>query len=446
MTSVNEISRQTPVISVSELNQRVRQVVEGALPLQWVSGEISNFIRAASGHCYFSLKDERSQVRCVLFRHKAARLEFEPKNGAQVEVRALPTVYEARGEFQLGVETMRPAGLGALYEAFERLRKKLAAEGLFDENRKRELPPFPGAVGIVTSPAAAALRDVLITLRRRMPSLPVVLYPAPVQGEGAAEKLAQAVHAASTRAEVDVLIVCRGGGSMEDLWQFNSEVLARAVAQCAIPVVCGVGHETDVTLIDFVADVRAPTPTAAAALATPDRQELNEQLEDIASALTLAMKRLVEERMQRVDYLGKRLVHPGERIAMRIEQLSQLAARVRQAQRNQAQALTLRLAALRSGMVSGRPDLAGLRSRADDLGLRIRNASRAYIQNRRQRLDALSASLEHLNPRAVLTRGYSIVTRPDGVIVRDSSQLEVGGSVDLTFARGRAAVKVEEKD
>ena len=233
---------------------------------------------------------------------------------------------------------------------------------------------------------------------------------------------------------------------MEDLWQFNSEVLARAVAQCAIPVVCGVGHETDVTLIDFVADVRAPTPTAAAALATPDRQELNEQLEDIASALTLATKRLVEERMQRVDYLGKRLVHPGERIAMRIEQLSQLAARVRQAQRNQAQALTLRLAALRSGMVSGRPDLAGLRSRADDLGLRIRNASRAYIQNRRQRLDALSASLEHLNPRAVLTRGYSIVTRPDGVIVRDSSQLEVGGSVDLTFARGRAAVKVEEKD
>lgn len=446
MNPVNEISRQPPVISVSELNRRVRQIVEGGLPLLWVSGEISNFIRAASGHCYFSLKDAGSQVRCVLFRHKAARLEFEPKNGAQVEVCALPTVYEARGEFQLGVETMRPAGLGALYEAFERLRKKLAAEGLFDTDRKRELPGFPGAVGIVTSTAAAALRDVLITLRRRMPSIPVILYPAPVQGDGAGDKLAHAVRTASVRDEVDVLIVCRGGGSMEDLWEFNSEALARAVSQCAIPVVCGVGHETDFTLIDFVADVRAPTPTAAAVMATPDRQELGEQLVEIADSLALAGRRLVEDRMQRVDYLSKRLVHPGERIGMRIDQLSQLAARLRQAQRNQTQALTLRLAALRSGIVSGRPDLAGLRARARDFGLRMRNASRTHAETRRQRLEALSAHLDHLNPKAVLARGYSIVMRPDGVIVRDANQLEVGESVSLTLARGRAAARVEEKD
>ena len=254
MAPMNEISRQTSILSVTELNRRVRELVEGGLPLLWVAGEISNFTRAASGHCYFSLKDERAQVRCVLFRHKAARLEFQPENGAQVEVCALPTLYEARGEFQLGVETMRRAGLGALYEAFERLRKKLAEEGLFDESRKRELPEFPRAVGVVTSTAAAALRDVLTTLRRRMPSIPVVLYPAPVQGEGAGEKLAQAVRTVSARAEVDVLIVCRGGGSMEDLWEFNSENLVRAVAQCSVPVVCGVGHETDFTLVDFVAD------------------------------------------------------------------------------------------------------------------------------------------------------------------------------------------------
>lgn len=243
MPAVNETFRQNPVISVSELNRRARGIVESGLPLQWVSGEISNFTRAASGHCYFSLKDAQAQVRCVLFRHKAARLKFELENGAQVEVLALPSVYEARGEFQLGIETMRLAGLGVLFEAFEKLKHKLDTEGLFAAERKRLLPDFPRAVGVVTSLAAAALRDVLTTLKRRMPSIPVVLYPAAVQGEKAGEKLAQAVRTASQRGEVDVLIVCRGGGSMEDLWEFNSESLARAVAQCAVPVVSGVGHE-----------------------------------------------------------------------------------------------------------------------------------------------------------------------------------------------------------
>ena len=446
MRSVNEISRQPVVISVSELTRKAREIVEGALPLMWVSGEISNFVRAASGHCYFSLKDERSQVRCVLFRHKAARLEFEPKNGAQVEVCALPTVYEARGEFQLGVETMRPAGLGALYEAFERLRRKLEAEGLFDAQRKRELPEFPAAIGIVTSSAAAALRDVLITLRRRMPSIPVVLYPAPVQGEGAGDKLAQAVGVASQRAEVDVLIVCRGGGSMEDLWEFNSEALVRAVSQCSMPVVCGVGHESDFTLVDFVADVRAPTPTAAAAAATPDREELLDQLEQMFDALALGARRGLEDRMQRLDYLGKRLVHPGERINMRLSHLSQLETRLRQTQRNRLKEIGLGLDALRSGLVSGRPEIARLRSRARDLAVRIRLAARAGAEGKGQRLEALSAHLEHLNPQAVLSRGYSIVTASDGAIVRDSKQLTVGDRAELTLARGHAGVRIENKD
>ncbi|UCH47704.1 MAG: exodeoxyribonuclease VII large subunit [Betaproteobacteria bacterium] len=446
MQSVNEISRQSPVITVSELNRRTREIVEGSLPLLWVSGEVSNFTRAASGHCYFSLKDERAQVRCVLFRHKAARLEFAPENGAQVEVCALPTIYEARGEFQLGVETMRRAGLGALYEAFERLRRKLAAEGLFDEERKRELPVFPSVVGIVTSPAAAALRDVLTTLRRRMPSIPVVLYPAPVQGEGAGEKLAEAVRTASSRAEVDVLIVCRGGGSMEDLWEFNSEALVRAVAQCSMPVVCGVGHDTDYTLIDFVADVRAPTPTAAAAMATPDREELLAQLSDTADALALAGRRLIEDQMQRVDYLGKRLVHPGQRIEARLDQLSHLAARLLHAQRSQQTSLLLRLDALRSELRSQRPDLARWRGHCEDLALRLRNGGRRLLDNKRRVLEALTAHLDHLNPEAVLSRGYSIVTREDGLIVRDSAELEIGATVDLRLARGRAGARIENKD
>ncbi len=416
------------------------------MPLLWVSGEISNFTRAASGHCYFSLKDERAQVRCVLFRHKAARLEFAPENGAQVEVCALPTIYEARGEFQLGVETMRRAGLGALYEAFERLRRKLAAEGLFDEARKRELPRFPRAVGIVTSPAAAALRDVLATLRRRMPSIPVVLYPAPVQGEGAGDKLAQAVRTASSRAEVDVLIVCRGGGSMEDLWEFNSEALVRAVAQCSMPVVCGVGHDTDYTLIDFVADVRAPTPTAAAAVATPDREELLAQLSDTAASLVLAARRLIEDQMQRLDYLSKRLLHPGQRIETRRDELSHLAARLQQAKRSQLDRLVLRLDALRSALRSQRPDVARWRGRCDELTLRLRNGGRALLDDKRRTLEAVRANLDHLNPESVLSRGYSVVTRQDGLIVRDSGELDVGAAVDLRLARGRAGARIESKD
>lgn len=443
---MNEISRQSLVITVSELNRRTREIVEGGLPLLWVSGEISNFTRAASGHCYFSLKDERAQVRCVLFRHKAARLEFAPENGAQVEVCALPTIYEARGEFQLGVETMRRAGLGALYEAFERLRRKLAAEGLFDEGRKRELPGFPRAVGIVTSPAAAALRDVLATLRRRMPSIPVVLYPAPVQGEGAGDKLAQAVRTASSRAEVDVLIVCRGGGSMEDLWEFNSEALVRAVAQCSMPVVCGVGHDTDYTLIDFVADVRAPTPTAAAALATPDREELLAQLSDTAASLVLAARRLIEDQMQRLDYLSKRLLHPGQRIETCRDELSHLAARLQQAKRSQLDRLVLRLDALRSALRSQRPDVARWRGRCDELTLRLRNGGRALLDDKRRTLEAVRANLDHLNPESVLSRGYSIVTRQDGLIVRDSAELDVGAAVDLRLARGRAGARIESKD
>ena len=443
---MNENFSQSPVISVTELNRRAREIVESGLPLQWVSGEISNFTRAASGHCYFLLKDAQSQVRCVLFRHNAARLGFEPENGAQVEVHALPSVYEARGEFQLGVATMRRAGLGALFEAFEKLKNRLDAEGLFAAERKRALPEFPRAVGIVTSLAAAALRDVLTTLRRRMPSILVVLYPAPVQGEGAGGKLAQAVRTASQRGEVDVLIVCRGGGSMEDLWEFNSEDLARAVAQCAMPLVSGVGHETDFTIIDFVADARAPTPTAAAAMATPDREDLGRQLAGLADVLGSAAQRFVESHMQRVDYLSKRLLHPGERIAVRNDQLSHLGARLRNAQHHQAHASRLRMESLRSGLVSLRPGLEHLNARHRDLTLRLKNVNRSNFERRQQAVQSLSAHLEHLHPQAVLSRGYSIVTREDGVIVRDSAELDVGTYVSLTLARGRAGATIETKD
>src|SRR5687767_14775200 len=249
---------QPQVISVSELNRMAREALERGLPLMWIAGDVSNCKRSDLGHCYFTLKDAQAQVDCVMFRNRLQLLGWTPRDGAQVEVRALATLYEARGKFQLNVEVMRRAGLGALYEAFERLKAKLEGEGLFDPRRKRLLPRFPRVLGIVTSPRAAALRDVLTVLRRRMPGLPVIVYPAPVQGEGAGPRIAHAVRTAGNRGECDVLIVCRGGGSIEDLWAYNDETLARTIAACPIPVISAVGHETDFTIADFVADVRAP--------------------------------------------------------------------------------------------------------------------------------------------------------------------------------------------
>jgi exodeoxyribonuclease VII large subunit len=435
-----------PVITVSELNRRARGLVESGLPLLWVAGEISNFVRATSGHCYFSLKDAQAQVRCAFFRHKAALLDWQPENGMQVEVRALPTLYEARGDFQLTVETMRRSGLGALYEAFERLKKKLEQEGLFDAARKKPVPGFPRRIGVVTSPKAAALRDVLTTLARRMPSIPIVIYPVPVQGEGAGGKIAQAIRAASSRAEVDVLIVCRGGGSMEDLWAFNDEALARAIADCALPVVTGVGHETDFTIADFVADARAATPTAAAEMASPNRVERAAQLRMIGARLARNLRRQLETRMQHLDYLGKRLVHPGERIRDRQRQLAQLAGRLRSAGGRAFESATWRIADLLGRLRGGRPAFDALAASRQALALRLGLGHARLLELHAQRLAKLGANLDHLNPRAVLERGYSIVAAADGRIVRTAAELAVGDSLRLTFAHGTAGARVEDVD
>src|SRR5690349_8117153 len=284
------------VLSVGELNRLARTALEQNLPLCWVAGEISNFKRYDSGHCYFTLKEETAQVECVMFRQKAMLLGWQPESGMQVEVRACATLYEARGKYQITVESMRRAGLGALYEAFERLKARLHREGLFDPARKRALPRFPRALGIVTSPKAAALRDVLTILKRRAPGLPVVVYPTPVQGEGAAARIADAIRLAGSRRDCDVLIVCRGGGSIEDLWAYNDEQLARVIHASSIPIVSGVGHETDFTIVDFVADVRAPTPTAAAQLASPDRLETCQQLRQLELRFGRTLKRSLEDR------------------------------------------------------------------------------------------------------------------------------------------------------
>ena len=436
------------VISVSELNRRVRAAVEGTLPLIWVAGEVSNLRRYDSGHWYFTLKDADAQVDCVMFRHKAQGMDWQPADGVRVEARAQATVYEARGKYQLNIDAMRRAGLGALYEAFEKLKAKLGAEGLFDEDRKREIPSFPRAVGVVTSPQAAALRDVLTTLRRRMPRTPVVIYPTPVQGEGAAAKIMQAIATASARAEkdgIDVLIVCRGGGSIEDLWCFNEEVVARAIHACAVSVVSGVGHETDFTIADFVADARAPTPTAAAELVSPDRNALREDIVQRKSQLQREMRRFLEDRMQKLDYLQRRLVHPGERITERGRQLTQLATRLSGAYAHALEGFAWSLSAQARRLQAALPDIARLEQSRVDNERRLRHAMQRVLEQGDARLSHASAHINALDPQRQLERGYSITETLNGAIVRDATQLADGEKLRVSFARGKVIAEVREK-
>jgi exodeoxyribonuclease VII large subunit len=431
------------VIAVGALNRMVRDILEHALPLLWVRGEVSNFSCAQSGHCYFTLKDASAQVRCAMFRSRARLLDWLPQNGMQVEVRASATLFEARGEFQLTVEAIRRAGVGALYEAFERLKTRLAAEGLFAHELKRSLPSYPRCVGIVTSPQAAALRDVLTVLARRMPGLPVVVYPTPVQGAGAAQSIVRALGLASSRAECDVLILCRGGGSIEDLWAFNEEAVARALRASVLPVVVGVGHETDFTIADFAADVRAPTPSAAAELVSPDRERLCAQVGAIEQRMRRALGRTLDTRWQAIDYLARRLVDPRERLRIEARHLQQLAARWAQAGLRAFSAGTWQLTELRRRLVRCTPDSQRAATALQRSGLRLGAAARHGLERRAARLDSLGARLQAMNPHAVLARGYAIATDGAGRIVTDAATVAVGCPIHVQLARGALETTVE---
>ncbi|MEO8418005.1 MAG: exodeoxyribonuclease VII large subunit [Methylophilaceae bacterium] len=391
----------TRVLTVTELNRLAKNVLERSFPLFWIMGEISNMTRAASGHWYFSMKDSGAQVRCVMFRGRNSYLDWVPQEGDKVEARAQVTLYEARGDFQLTVEFLQRAGLGALFEAYERLRTKLEAEGLFDARLKKTIPEYPRQIGIVTSPDAAALHDVLTTLRRRMPSIPVVLYPTLVQGKGAATLIANAINQANERAECDVLIICRGGGSIEDLWQFNEEIVARAIAASRIPTISGVGHESDFTIADFAADRRAATPTAAAELATPDRATLLRTLQQLDQNLSRQLNYILNRRMQQLDFLARRLLSPLQQVTHKISHLCQLKLR------------------LQAGILK-------------------------QLQHQQQHLLQLEQNLSHLNPQAVLKRGYALVHTVEGKLVRTHQQLSPGQDVRLTLGEGQADVQVSK--
>ena len=381
----------------------------------------------------------------MFFRQKAQFAGFALKDGLAVELRATASIYEARGEFQLNVETVRLAGIGALYEKFERLKARLAAAGWFGAQRKRSLPAFPRAIGIVTSVHAAALRDILTTLRRRWPAAPLILYPTAVQGEGAAADIALAIAAAGASGNVDVLIVARGGGSIEDLWSFNEEIVARAVFESAIPVVSGVGHETDFTICDFVADVRATTPTGAAMLVVPDRRAVLADVGAIGMRWRRTARHAMEARQQRVDGLARRLVHPAARLAQQRRDAAVLAVRLERAYRSRIAAAThaVREHGGRLTWLLRRP-LPHV-ARLAPLHDAMLRATSLMLERSRGRTAALERSLTHLSPQAVLERGYAIVTNADGAIVDDARTVQIGEDVALTFARGGADARITRR-
>ncbi len=438
------------ILSVSSLNREARMLVEGGLGTVWVEGEISNLSRPSSGHMYWSLKDAQAQVRCAMFRMANRALTFELANGRQVLVRARASVYEARGEYQLIVDYVEEAGEGVLRRRFEELKRKLAAEGLFETTRKRPLPLLPRRIGVVTSPTGAALRDVLIALRRRFPATAVLIYPTPVQGAAAAEEIVAMLELAGRRADCDVLILTRGGGSLEDLWSFNEEIVARAIAASPLPVIVGVGHEIDFTIADFVADLRAPTPSQAAELAVPDQREWHERFVRLEQRLAQAAQRALAQEVRQVDTLSHRLsrCHPGVQLREREQRLDELEGRLRHALERRISAGKIRLARLATGIAHANPAhrLAAVRERWRTALGDLRRALLRRLEQSQQRLKLADRALTSLSPLATLERGYAIVTAADGAVLTSSSKAAPGAAIGVRLAHGALTATVVDVD
>lgn len=431
---------QRPALPVANLVHIVSELLQTQLPPLWVTGEISNFTAASSGHWYFSLKDNQAQVRCVMFRSKAQKVGFVPRQGQKVEVYAQATLYEARGDFQLNVDGLREAGVGDLHEAFARLKQRLAAEGLFDAERKKPLPAHPVQLGVITSLQAAALRDVLTTLHRRAPHLKVVIYPCQVQGVEAPASIMQALRTAYARQECEVLLLCRGGGSLEDLWAYNDEALARLIATSPVPLVSAVGHETDFTIADFVADMRAPTPTAGAELISPDRAALCRELNNLSQRLRRAQLWRWQRWSQQLDEWARRLPSPTQQHQTRLERLQHWAHRLRLALRQQQHHAQWQWQNQAQRLQQQRPELNAARQKLAQLQQR---AHRALLQKHQRH----AAQLHHwqqlwpqLNPHAPLLKGYCWVEAPDGTWLRQRNVAAQQPHLQLHFHDGSLRV------
>ncbi|CAG7600325.1 exodeoxyribonuclease VII large subunit [Candidatus Vallotia tarda] len=441
-SSIPFVSRDI-VIPVSDVNHAIGILLGRTFSLSWIAGEVSNFTRAVSGHWYFSIKDHYAQIRCVMFRGRAQYAQLIPQEGDLIEVRATVAIYEPRGELQLNVEEVRHTGQGRLYEAFLKLKTQLETEGLFTIERKRELPLHPRAIGIVTSPKAAALRDVLITLSRRAPHVPIIVYPTQVQGAEAASRVVEIIGTANRRAEVDVLILCRGGGSIEDLWVFNDESLARAIASSVLPIVSGVGHETDFTIADFTADIRAPTPTAAAELVSAPRAVLLCELVNRHAALAGGFRRMIERRAQHLDSIAHRLVSPAERIARQLQYLRQVSLRLRLAGKRPARDARARLTMVLLRWKCGHPDIDRATERMNQLWQNLHVAMHRYNERRNSQVYELATRIELLSPQRTLERGYAaLIDLNSGSAVRTPAELKAGQRVTAHLAQGSADISI----
>ncbi len=433
------------ILSVSQLNRRARQLLETHLPLIWVEGELSSLSQPSSGHWYFTLKDDQAQIRCAMFRNRNQLVNFPPKQGQQLLVRGRVSLYEGRGDYQLIAEHLEEAGFGALQRAFEELKQKLSAEGLFDPVHKQPLPSLPRHIGVITSPTGAAVRDILTVLHRRFPAIPVTVIPTPVQGKEAAPKIVQALALANRAGLFDVLVLARGGGSLEDLWPFNEESVARAIHASELPVVSAVGHEVDFTIADFVADLRAPTPSAAAELLVPDASDWLETFAGYGVLLARILTRQIRERQQRIQALRSRLRHPGERLQQQNQRLDGLELRLRQAmaanlqtRRHRLEGLVLRQRPLHPG-----PTLAQRQQQVAQLHKSLLHCTQQQLQQRGQRLAEAARLLNTVNPLSTLERGYSITSNEQGQVLRDAEQVRIGQRITTRLARGQVSSLVE---
>lgn len=433
------------VLTVSQLNQRARHLLEDVFPQVWVEGEISNLARPASGHLYFTLKDSQAQVRCALFRQNALKVRQALRDGLAVKVRGKVSLFEGRGDYQMIADAVEHAGDGALRLAFEALKEKLAGEGLFATERKRPLPAHPQRVGIVTSPTGAVIRDIISVFRRRAPQVSLTLVPTAVQGREATAQIVRALALADAQG-FDALILARGGGSLEDLWCFNEEAVARAVATCKTPIVSAVGHETDVSISDFVADVRAPTPSAAAELLAPDSSGLRQRLEGLERRLLLRMRQLIAHQHLRLDGLTRRLRHPGERLRQQAQRLDDLEMRLQRALDRQVSQRRERLARLETRLAAQHPGraLGLLRQRLDALAARLPRAMRETLGTRRLELQSQVQTLHAFSPLATLGRGYSILLDERGQAIRSASQTQPGQRLKARLGEGELEVRVED--
>jgi exodeoxyribonuclease VII large subunit len=434
------------IYSVSQLNAEVRDLLENGFPLLWVEGELSNLARPGSGHWYFTLKDERAQVRCAMFRGRNRLVDFRPQDGGQILVRARVGLYEPRGSYQLIVEHMEPAGDGALRRAFDQLKNKLQSEGLFDPEHKQTLPPVPRRIGVITSGTGAAVRDVLSILRRRFPLGDVLIFPVPVQGEAAAPAIVGALERAARHGGCDVLIVTRGGGSLEDLWAFNEEAVARAIHACPLPVVSAVGHEVDFTIADFAADVRAPTPSAAAETVSPDQGEWQARLSALEKTLQQRQARRLGQAKRDMERLGKRLdrLRPDHRLQQHMQRLDELETRLHRAVKFVRESRGTSLHQARTRLINASParTIAAAGERRQALARRLTAVQRQLLQQKQSRMREAWRALHTVSPLATLERGYAIASDGEGRIVRDAASVAPGDALQLRLHRGRLDVSV----